>query len=122
MDGKKRILVAEDEKPLAEALSVKLENAGYEVDVVNDGSEACSKLAEGAYSMAIIDLVMPNKDGFAVLEEVNAKKITTPIIVVSNLAQETDKKRALELGAKAYFVKSNTPLSKLVEEVGDRAA
>ncbi|XKT75403.1 MAG: response regulator transcription factor [Patescibacteria group bacterium UBA2103] len=122
MDAKKKILIAEDEKPLAEALSTKLSNAGYEVDVAGDGSVACERMNNGAYDMAIVDLVMPEKDGFAVLEEMKEKGITTPIIVVSNLAQEVDKERALALGAEAYFVKSNTPLSQLVEEVKKRVS
>lgn len=120
MDAKKKILIAEDEKPLATALSTKLSNAGYEVDVAGNGAIACEQLENNQYDLAIVDLVMPDKDGFAVLEEMKEKGVTTPIIVVSNLAQEVDRERALALGAEAYFVKSNTPLSELVKEVETR--
>jgi len=112
----KKVLVAEDERALAQALNLKLSKAGHIVTVARDGEEALKFITEGNFDVAIIDLVMPKKDGFAVLEGIRGmKNKPTVVVVLSNLAQDEDRKRVLSLGAKDYFVKSNTPLSSIVE-------
>lgn len=113
----KKILVAEDEKPLAEALSAKLKREGFEPHVVNNGKEAFAELESNSFDLAVIDLVMPEMDGFGILEGLKEKGIKLPVIVVSNLAQDEDRKKAEALGATRYMVKSNTPLSEVVEEI-----
>ena len=117
MAKQKRILIAEDEKPMARALTLKLEHEGYEVETTYDGEEAISKLAESQFDLILCDLVMPKVDGFAVLEEVKNKKIKTPIVILSNLGQEEDQEKAKSLGAKEFFIKSNTPIKNIVEQV-----
>lgn len=111
----KNILIAEDERPLAEALKAKIARAGYRVAVASDGEKALQMLSEAAYDAVILDLVMPKKDGFAVLESMKSLKTKPVVIVLTNLAQEEDRLRVLSLGAKEYFVKSNTPLSAIIE-------
>ncbi len=113
----KKILIAEDEHPIANALSLKLQSAGYETVVVYDGEAAISQIKSDKFDLILLDLMMPKKDGFAVLEELKKAKITIPIIVSTNLSQEEDKKRALSLGAKDYFVKSDITLSEIVEKI-----
>src|SRR3989338_6920315 len=113
----KRILIAEDEKPMANALSLKLGSAGYEITLVYDGEAAIAVLNESKYDLLILDLVMPKKDGFFVLAELKKLKIAVPIIVSSNLSQEEDIRRAKELGASDYFIKSDTTLATVVEKV-----
>lgn len=113
----KRILIAEDEKPMANALSLKLRSAGFETTLVYDGESALSVAKESPYDLILLDLVMPKKDGFFVLTELKKLKITTPVIVSSNLSQEEDIRRAKELGARDYFIKSDTPLAQVVEKV-----
>lgn len=113
----KKILIAEDERPIANALSLKLQSAGYETVVVYDGEAAISQIKSDKFDLILLDLMMPKKDGFAVLEEAKKAKITAPIIVSTNLSQEEDKKRALDLGAKDYFVKSDITLSEIVEKI-----
>ncbi|OGG22361.1 hypothetical protein A3D03_06720 [Candidatus Gottesmanbacteria bacterium RIFCSPHIGHO2_02_FULL_40_13] len=113
----KRILIAEDEKPMANALSLKLGSAGYEITLVYDGEAAIAVLNESKYDLLILDLVMPKKDGFFVLAELKKLKIAVPIIVSSNLSQEEDIRRAKELGASDYFIKSDTTLAEIVEKV-----
>ncbi|MBU0661184.1 response regulator [Patescibacteria group bacterium] len=118
MAGKKKmILVAEDEKPMAKALQLKLQHIGYDVTVANNGQEAIDFLVKGGIDLVLLDLVMPKLDGFGVLEQVKQKKIKVPIIVSTNLSQEQDEKRVRELGAKDYFVKSNTPLSDVIKHI-----
>ena len=83
----KKILIAEDERPLSKALELKLRNVGYEVVTVSDGQEAIDLLAKGGFDVLLLDLIMPRADGFAVLEAINAKKVKIKTIVLSNLGQ-----------------------------------
>lgn len=113
----KKVLIAEDEKPMATALGLKLSSAGFEVTSVYDGEAAVSALTQTQFDLIILDLVMPKKDGFFVLTELKRLGIMTPVIVTSNLSQEEDMKRARALGAKDYFVKSDTTLAQITDIV-----
>lgn len=113
----KKILIIEDEKPMASALVLKLRSAGFETVLVYDGKTAISTLRESKFGLIILDLVLPKKDGFFVLAELKKLKIATPVIVSSNLSQEEDIKRAKELGARDYFIKSDTTLAEIVKRV-----
>lgn len=113
----KKILVAEDEKAIAKALTLKLQHVGYEVTTVFDGKSAISALEKEVFDLALMDLVMPVMDGFGALEEIKKKNIKTPVIILSNLSQEEDLQKVKALGAKDYFIKSNTPLSEIVKRV-----
>ena len=113
----KKILVVEDERAIAKAMELKLKSSGFEAMVAFDGLEALKILKKEKFDLIIIDLVMPKLDGFGTLEEIKKMKVKTPIIVSSNLNQEEDMMRAKELGAVDFFVKSNIPISKLVENI-----
>lgn len=113
----KRILIAEDDKPIAKALELKLKNSGFDVTTVVNGEEAMIEAEKGGLDMILLDLMMPKKDGFAFLEEAKVKKIKTPVIILSNLSQEGDMQKAKKLGASNYFVKSNTPLIEIVANI-----
>lgn len=111
----KKILVAEDEKPMAKAMELKLSHSGFDVKTVFNGEEALKILEEEKFDLIFIDLIMPVLDGFHVLEKLREKGSAVPIIVLSNLGQEEDIKRAKALGVKDYFVKSDTPIANIVE-------
>ncbi len=113
----KKILIAEDEKPMANALGLKLSSAGYETTLVYDGEAAMAAVKDSSFDLILLDLVMPKKDGFFVLAELKKLRITAPVIVSSNLSQEEDIKRAKNLGAADYFIKSDTTLAEIVEKV-----
>ena len=115
--AKKRVLIAEDEKPLARALSLKLQNAGIECDVVYDGDAVKEKVLAGGYSMILMDLMMPRHDGFSILEGMKERKDSTPVVIMSNLSQDSDRNRAALSGASHYFVKSDSKLADIVEYV-----
>jgi len=120
MDTQKKtrsILIAEDEKSYSRALTLKLQNLGFVVECANNGEEALSLLEKSYFDLLLLDLVMPKVDGFAVLEALQKKKSDIFILILSNLAQEEDKKRAIELGAKAFFEKANTPIADIVLSV-----
>jgi len=111
----KRILIAEDERPLASVLSLKLVRAGFEVEVVYNGKEALDRIAKENFDLLILDLVMPVVSGFGVLEKMKESGNSTPIVVLSNLSQEGDEMKAKSLGAKDFFIKSNIPVAEIVK-------
>lgn len=113
----KVILIAEDEKPLARVLSLKLNSAGYQTTTVFDGQEALDLLAKQSFDLIILDLVMPKIDGFNVLTELNKRGSKIPVIVASNLSQSEDLEKAKKLGAVDYFVKSDVSLAEIVDKV-----
>jgi DNA-binding response OmpR family regulator len=113
----KRVLVVEDERPMAHALELKLNHSGYEAMAVFNGQEALDELNRQTYDLIILDLVMPVMDGFALLRELQTRGKKIPVIVASNLSQEEDAKKAKKLGAKDYFVKSNTPIAEVINHV-----
>lgn len=112
-----RILVVEDERPMARALELKLQHSGFEVAVANDGQAALDILQKEKFALVLLDLMLPKVDGFGVIQVLRERKNKTPIIVTSNLSQEDDAKKVKELGAVGYFVKSDTPINKLVDYV-----
>jgi DNA-binding response OmpR family regulator len=118
MDSKTyKILVTEDEKPLAHALQFKLTKAGFEVELASDGEEALSILKKNSFDLIILDLIMPKLDGFGVLTELQKRKNKIPVIVASNLSQGEDAAKAKSLGAVDFFIKSDTPINDLVARV-----
>ncbi len=112
----KKILIIEDEKPVANALVLKLNSAGFETTLVQDGKTAISTLQKSPFDLILLDLILPQKDGFFILNELKKLKIKTPVIISTNLSQEEDIKRAKELGARDYFIKSDTTLAEVVEK------
>ena len=116
MAAQKQVLIIEDERPLAHALELKLIHEGYIAKIVNNGQDGLDELKKNHYDVVLLDLMMPVMDGFQVLQQIPAEN--RPVVfVLSNLSQHEDEERVLSLGAKKYFVKSDTPLSTIVEEV-----
>ena len=116
-EATKRILVIEDEKPMAKAMELKLTRAGFAVTAVFNGAAGLEALAQQPYDLIMCDLIMPKMDGFHLLEELRARNNTVPIIIMSNLSQEEDRARAMDLGARAFIVKSDTPIANIVAQV-----
>lgn len=112
----KKILIGEDDKPIAKALELKLKNSGFNVQLANNGKQVLEKMKKEKFNLIFLDLVMPEMDGFEVLSVLKKRKNKVPVVVLSNLSQKEDKEKVEELGAKDFFVKSNIQLSKIVEE------
>lgn len=119
MENSKTILIAEDDKFLASALKVKFEKEGFTVKIAENGDQAEAMVKEQKPSAMLLDLMMPGKDGFAVLEVIknDASLQGFPIIIASNLGQKEDIEKGLALGATDYIVKSNIPLSEVVSKI-----
>lgn len=113
----KRVLIVEDEKPLAHALELKLQHEGFNTTVATNGSDGLALLQKESFDVVLLDLMMPVIDGFQVLEKLQEQDLHPTVFVLSNLSQREDEQRVLSLGAKKYFVKANTPLAVIVDEV-----
>ena len=114
-----KILLIEDDKFFVKFYAFKLQDQKFEVAVANDGVEGMAKMAEFKPDVILLDLVMPNKDGFEVLKEKAAipELASIPVIVFSTLAQENDVNKAKELGAKDVVNKSFFDFEKLLEKI-----
>ena len=100
-----RILVIEDKKALANIVGEKLESEGYSVDIVNDGEEGLYCAVSGAYDLIVLDIMLPNVDGFEILENVRKKKVESKVIILSAKSALSDKLKGLKNGADDYVVK-----------------
>ncbi|MEK7502071.1 MAG: response regulator [Patescibacteria group bacterium] len=114
-----KVLVAEDDKYLASAYRVKLTKAGYELKIASDGQEALEILKTFTPDVMLLDLIMPVRDGFSVLEEIkkNPSLKNIPIIITSNLSQKEDIDRGIALGASDYIIKSQMPISVVLAKI-----
>ncbi len=115
-----KLLIIEDDELLVKMYSTKCSMEGFEVDNALDGQQALEKLEKNDYSIILLDLMLPKVDGFEILEKLrasswpNAKK---PVVVFSNLGQQTDIDRAKKLGANDYLVKANLTPNQVVEKI-----
>ena len=100
-----RILLAEDDAVLGDGLRAGLRQQGFVVDWVRDGLAAERELSNGDYAAAVLDLGLPLKDGLEVLQSLRARKIHTPILVLTARDAVPDRIKGLDLGADDYVVK-----------------
>lgn len=115
----KKVLIAEDDKFLASAYQMKLCNSEYEVVIVADGQELLNYISAQKPDLIMLDLIMPVKDGFEVLEELrkNPKWRSVPVLVVTNRDEKADMARCKELGVREYILKSRMSLDMLCGKV-----
>ncbi|NWF89548.1 MAG: response regulator transcription factor [Ignavibacteriaceae bacterium] len=100
-----KILIVEDEPNMRLGLKDNLEFESYEVDIATDGEEGLNKILDNNYSLVLLDVMLPKKNGFDVCKTVRKKGITTPIILLTAKGEEIDKVLGLELGADDYVTK-----------------
>ena len=100
----KRILIVEDEESIADLERDYLELSGFQVEVANDGETGLNKAMKEEFDLIILDLMLPEVDGFEICREVRSQK-NTPIIMVSAKKDDIDKIRGLGLGADDYMTK-----------------
>jgi DNA-binding response OmpR family regulator len=102
---KPRILLVEDDDDLVRALSVNLAHEGYEVDRAADGDAGLARARESSHELVLLDLTLPGRDGFEILETIRAEGVATPVICLTARGQESDVVAGLSLGADDYVVK-----------------
>lgn len=115
----KKVIIAEDDEHISKVYEIKLVREGINVLVARDGEEAIAKILTEKPDLVILDLMIPKKDGFAVLEEVRKDPAIAhiPILVLSNLGQQKDQERAMSLGANEYLIKVDYPIQDVVNKV-----
>lgn len=98
---------------------MELVEAGYEVSIARDGEEGLKLMKEGNFDIVLLDIIMPKKDGFEVMEEKqkDARLKDIPLIIVSNSGQPVELNRAQELGAKDWLIKTEFDPKEIVEKV-----
>ncbi|MBQ5954731.1 MAG: response regulator transcription factor [Firmicutes bacterium] len=100
-----RLLLAEDERILSDALVEVLTHNNYSVDAVYNGQDAIDYLLAGNYDAAILDIMMPKKDGISVLKELRSAGFATPVIMLTAKSQIEDRVEGLDSGADDYLTK-----------------
>ncbi|MDE3056604.1 MAG: response regulator transcription factor [Bacteroidota bacterium] len=100
-----KILVVEDEKKVAAFIKKGLEQELYAVDVAHDGEEGTRRALSQQYDLLILDILMPKKDGLALLQELRANNISSPVLMITAKGAVEDKVKGLDTGADDYLVK-----------------
>ncbi|MEA3273034.1 MAG: response regulator [Patescibacteria group bacterium] len=118
---KKKILIAEDDEMLVEIYKKKFGNGEYDLTVTTDGKETIDKIRKIKPDVVLLDLVMPELDGFEVIKLIKQDPETKniKIIVTSNLGQESEKAKAIKLGANEFLIKADYDLNELADKVKD---
>jgi DNA-binding response OmpR family regulator len=101
----KKVLIVEDEPEMARGLRDILEFEGYQVATAGSGQEGLNRLAQGPYDCIVLDIMLPDMNGYQVCEQIRRQKLNTPIIMLTAKAQDYDKIRGLEVGADDYMTK-----------------
>lgn len=115
-----KILIIEDDPILIKIYQKKFASLGYQVFTAYDGEEGLQKAKELVPNLIILDIMLPKKNGFAVLTSIREDKSISDkisIMVISNLGQNTDKKRCEDLGISDFIVKNTTGIEKLITRV-----
>jgi two-component system copper resistance phosphate regulon response regulator CusR len=105
MGSPAKILVVEDEKRIADFLCRGLEGEGYQVLTAHDGKTGLAKILDPGIELVILDLMLPDMDGLAFLEQIRTRTFTQPVLILSGRAGVDDRVKGLELGADDYLVK-----------------
>lgn len=118
---KGKILIIEEDKFLIKLYSDKLRREDFEVVAAISGKEGLSKVFVEKPDLVLLDLILPQKSGFEILVEMklNPETEDIPVIILTNLSQESDIKRGLELGAVTYLVKTEFSINRLPEVINE---
>ena len=100
-----KILIVEDEKRLAQALSQIMKEAKYQTNIAYDGADGLELALYGSYDVIVLDVMLPKKDGFSIVKELRASKINTPVIMLTAKDEVGDKITGLDKGADDYMTK-----------------
>ncbi len=115
----KKILLIEDEELIRNLLEKKLKMEGYEAFVVENGVKGLEKIKEIKPDLILLDIVMPQKGGFEVMEEMQKddEMKSIPVIIISNSGQPVELDRAKELGAKDWLIKTEFDPQEVLEKI-----
>jgi len=115
----KTILLIEDDPFLIDIYTTKLKESGFKVEVATNGEEGIIKAQETKPNLIVLDIVLPQIDGWEILKEIkanpNLKKI--PVVILSNLGQKSEVEKGIKLGAVKYLIKAHYTPSEVIEEI-----
>lgn len=122
MSDQKNILLIEDDDFIARAYKVGLEQAGFEVEVAVDGASGLEAIRRDGHALILLDIILPKMDGFDVLQKLKQEQPTQkiPVIILSNLGQDSDIERGRALGAVDYLVKANSSMDDVVKKIREQ--
>lgn len=117
----KTILLVEDDEFLREICVKKLIKEGFDVSVAVDGEQAIKEMDKIEPDLILLDIILPTMNGYEVLQKIkvhkNIKIRQAPIIVLSNLGQENDIKKAMDMGATDYLIKAHFTTEEITDKV-----
>lgn len=119
MGEKKKILIVEDDTFLRNLISQKLQKENFQVVEAIDGEEGLKKIKEEKPDLVLLDLILPEMDGFEVLRKVKEDPLLSsiPVIILSNLGQREDVERGMNLGAVDYLIKAHFTPGEIIEKI-----
>lgn len=114
----KKILLVEDDPLLIDIYTTKLKEAGFEVEVVQDGQDVLPYLEDKKPDLLLLDIVLPHIDGWEILSGIkNGSAKDLKVVVLSNLGQKEEVQKGLNLGAVKYLIKAHYTPSEIVKEI-----
>lgn len=119
----KNILLIEDDPFLIEIYTTKLKEVGFSVEVATDGEQGLRKLAEKKFDLLLLDIVLPQIDGWEILEEIRKQKKENrnleglKIVILSNLGQKEEVEKGIKFGAERFLIKAHYTPSEVVNEI-----
>lgn len=115
----KKILLVEDDQFLGSLMKNRLAKEGFDIVWAMNGDAALVELGKGPVDLILMDIILPGYSGFEAMEKIVASPqyARTPIMIISNLGQESDVARGKALGAVRYFVKAQTPIDDLAKAI-----
>lgn len=121
MSDKKKVLIIEDDEIISAMYKIKLEQDGYTVLTANNGGDGLEVAKNNRVDIIMLDIIMPQLDGFTVLDELKANSFTkkTPVIMLTNLSTEEDRKKGEEKGAAGYWVKAQLTPTQVSQQIKD---
>ena len=122
MEGKKgKILLVEDDQMIVEMYKLRLEADGFEVVVTDKGSRALELAQQERFNIILLDVILPETDGFSILQGLKSEEKTKniPVLLLTNLGQESDKDKGIQLGAADYFVKSQHTPAEVLSKINE---
>jgi len=114
---KKKILLVEDDPLLIDIYTTKLQDAGFLVAVATNGQIALELFEKDKPDLILLDIVLPNTNGWEVLKQIKEASSTTKVVILSNLGQKEEIEKGIRLGADKYLIKANYTPSEVVEEI-----
>ncbi len=114
-----KILIVEDDTFLQGLAAGRLQKDGHEVAVASNGTEGTIQAEKRGFDLVLLDLMLPEKSGFDVLRDMRDSGDMTPVVVFSNMSDEEEIKKALDLGANSYLIKANFTLDEVAAKVAE---